>query len=45
MNMLRKLLQKLFGKRARPGLEFVPVRPIPQARVRPNARGGFAMSP
>lgn len=27
--MLRKLLKMLFGWRAKPELEFVPVRPIP----------------
>jgi hypothetical protein len=45
MNMLRKLFQMLFGKRVRPELAYVPVRPIPPARMRSHPRGGFATSP
>lgn len=40
--MLRKLFQRLFG-RPKPGLAYVPIRPIPQARATPRGRG-FAMS-
>ena len=44
--MLRKLLKMLFGQRAKTGLEFIPVRPIPAARLRDaGSRGRFAMSP
>jgi len=45
MIMLRKLLRMLFGHRAHTALAYVPIRPIPPARIRRHARGGLAMSP
>lgn len=46
MDMLRKLLRVLFGQRAKTGLEFIPVRPVPAARLQTAGwRGRFAMSP
>lgn len=47
--MLRKLLKMFFGQRAKPELEFLPIRAIPMSsmseRSRPDHRSPATVSP